>query len=93
MRISETYTAIVTLEGNPGDVLDLEATFDLEGSYFSSARERVLELGAEFLSAQWGGLTITRDMAVAICGKDHMRRIEERIAEEYVAAYYPECAA
>jgi hypothetical protein len=93
MRISETHTATVTLEGNPGDMLDLEATFDIEGSYFSSVREKSVSLGAEFLSAQWGGLTITRDMAVAICGRDYIRRIEEIVAEEYVAAFYPECAA
>jgi len=93
MRISETYTTDVTLEGNPGDALDLEATFDIEGSYFSSVRERSVSLRAEFLSAQWGGLTITRDMAIAICGKEILHRIEERVEEEYVAAYYPECAA
>ena len=45
------------------------------------------------LRAQWGGLTITRDMAEAICGKEHLHRIEASVADQYVRDFYPECAA
>jgi len=93
MRISETHTATVELEGNPGDVLTIDATFDVEGECFKSRRGTVVSVGLEFLRAQWGGLTITRDMAEAICGVECLRRIEEQVEEEYVRTYYPECAA
>lgn len=92
-RISEFHQAVVALEGNPGDILELEATFDVEGSYHSSRRDPSVSLSAEFLRAQWGGLTITRDMAEAICGKDHLLRIEASVADQYVKDFYPECAA
>jgi len=93
MRISTTHTATVELEGNPGDVLTIDAEFDVEGEYFKSRRGTVVWVGLEFLRAQFGGLTITRDMAEAICGAECLRRIEERVEEEYVRTYYPECAA
>jgi hypothetical protein len=92
-RISEFYPAIVALEGEPGDILELEATFDIEGSYHSSRFAPSVSLSATFLRAQWGGLTITRDMAEAICGKDHLHRIEASVADQYVRDFYPECAA
>lgn len=92
-RISEFYQAIVALESDTGDVLELEATFDIDGSYHNSRIDPSVSLSAEFLSAQWGGLTITRDMAVKICGADYLRRVEERVADEYVLDQYPECAA
>lgn len=93
MRISDTWQSEMTLEGDQQDALDVLATFDIEGSYHSARHDKSAAVSAEFVSAQWGGLTITRDMAILICGADYLRRVEERVAEEYVRDQYPECAA
>lgn len=93
MRISDTWQYEMTLEGDQQDALDVLATFDMEGTYHSNRREKSVSLSAEFLRAQWGGLTITRDMAEAICGKEHLHRIEASVADQYVRDFYPECAA
>jgi hypothetical protein len=99
-RISETYTAAIALEGNPGDVLELEATFDIDGedcpsepTSWGASRGTGLELGAEFLEAHWGGLTITRDMAEKICGATYLGQIEAAVAAEFIRIYHPEFAA
>ena len=52
-----------------------------------------MAIDTEWLSAQWGGLIITRDMAEQVCGKDYLAQIEESVGAQYVAEFHPECAA
>ena len=57
-RISEFYDAEVCLSGDQGD-LDITARFTIEGEYYGG-RDKCVAIDTEFLSAQWGGLIITR---------------------------------
>lgn len=90
MRITDIITERVEIEGNPGDILELDATFDIEGEEYplesyswGGSRGYGRSVSAEFLTAKWGGLTITRDMAIEICGKQYIDQMEERIADAY----------
>ena len=90
-RISEFYDAEVCLSGDQGD-LDITARFTIEGEYHGG-RDKCVAIDTEWLSAQWGGPIITRDMAEQVCGKDYLARIEESVGAQYVAEFHPECAA
>ena len=46
-----------------------------------------LEIGAELISAQFGGLTLDRDMVEAITGKDDLASQENSIANKYAEAF------
>ena len=46
-----------------------------------------LEIGAELISAQLGGLTLDRDMVEAITGKDDLASQENSIANKYAEAF------
>ena len=92
-RISTTYTGIVILDTEEGNV-ECPAVFDIEGEQFfaepytwGASRGTELEISAELFSAQFGELKLTRNMVVKITGEEHLALQENIVVNEYVEKF------
>ena len=92
-RISSTWQDTLTLDTEEGYV-ECPAEFDIEGEKYPAEpyswggwRGTEVEVGAELLSARFGGLALTRDMVETITGKAHLERQEDSIAQAFIEAY------
>ena len=92
-RISSSWTGFIVLNTEQGYV-ECPAKFDIEGEEYPAepyswggSRGMELEIGAELISAQLGGLTLDRDMVEAITGKDDLASQENSIANKYAEAF------
>jgi len=88
-RISGTVKDIITIETDEGSI-ECPAEFDVEGEEYiaepyswGESRGTELELSAELVSAQFGGLALTRDMVAKIIGGSALARIEDSAASSY----------
>lgn len=88
-RVSAQYDSTVILD-TPEGYVECPAVFDIEGTTgpaepysWGGSRGDETTMRAELVKAQFGGLTLTRDMAARITGEAHLSQQEDAIAQLY----------
>ena len=92
-RISATWEGVICLDTDEGYV-ECPAKFDIEGEEYPAepyswggSRGTELEIGAELISAQFGGLKLDRYMVEAITGAAHLMSQEDDMVDQFADAY------